>query len=346
MVNRTDPGTGKGVNERRAQDVVAEAKRRLANQGGKSSQLDAMIQKVRNEFATADQTDTFGEGTYNYQMPNNMEKYLDDVLEMSGMKSAPKQASAGTPSNAPIPTPRPSLEDGEEVDTAEATNSDDDAAIDQRVGEGWSAAEIVAALMATGATAAAVAYAYRRAKAAGAPDGTSADPKVQNAMSALAGGSDTQAPKNVSPVDESIDQSMIEEEKRPAIEQEKRLAITDQSSPAANSALIKQNDPETAAQLDPVDEMIDETMPDEDTAARNAVEGPGNEGRSTQSRFPSGAGEDANEALMERASKMKPRDAVKFLKDNGIEVTDQVFQSLVERAAGIAARSGARQAVR
>lgn len=113
----------------RAQAIVAEARRRLAEMGGKASQLPAMIQRVTQEYELYDQQAQMSEGghPHNYQMPNNMDAYIDEVLQMSGMKAAPSAKSANaaastSPKSAPTPPKRPTdIDNGDGGDGATET---------------------------------------------------------------------------------------------------------------------------------------------------------------------------------------------------------------------------------
>lgn len=72
-------------NPARAQEIVTEARQRLAAQGGKASMLPAMIQRVTAEFAQSDNLNNNPDIPGQYQQPNNIDAYIDRVLQMSGM---------------------------------------------------------------------------------------------------------------------------------------------------------------------------------------------------------------------------------------------------------------------
>lgn len=143
--------------EQRAQDIVAEAKRRLAASGGKASQLPAMTKKVAAEFDRDDQADDqFRDRNPSFKQPNNIEKYIDDILGMAGMNGAQQ--------NVPIPADRPTsdlnngvtADDG--VDVAVNLPSGANAPIpgdkpdgEGSAGDGWSTMQILGALGAAGA---------------------------------------------------------------------------------------------------------------------------------------------------------------------------------------------------
>ena len=120
-------------NADRAQEIIDEARRRLAAAGGKPSQLQAMIQRVSNEFAMRDANMPRGSQQATeyqaYQQPNNMDAYIDQVLRMSGMM--PPEAIATRDEDAPIPSAKPSIdEDVEEIaddETVEVAAEDTDA---------------------------------------------------------------------------------------------------------------------------------------------------------------------------------------------------------------------------
>lgn len=84
--------------DQRMKDVEAEATRRLAEQRLPASQLPAMMQRVTQEFAQQDNRRNSSKNVPNqdyFEMPNNMNSYIDAVLQKSGM------------TNAPTPQPRP-----------------------------------------------------------------------------------------------------------------------------------------------------------------------------------------------------------------------------------------------
>lgn len=103
-------------NPQRAEEIVAEARKRVAAAGGNPKNLPGMIQRVTDEFAQRDRqnpnTDNVRGG---YQQPNNMDEYIDRVLQVSGMTDAPattkgsSNASDSAGRNAPI-TPVDSAE--------------------------------------------------------------------------------------------------------------------------------------------------------------------------------------------------------------------------------------------
>lgn len=128
----------------RAQEIVDIARQRLASMGGKASMLPAMIEKVTEEFRSMD---SFARGrdkaTGVYEMPNNIDRYIDEVLRMSGMMgdkppAAPKPSgpsvdemnaatATGTVGTAPVgDVERADLPpvDGAEGETADASLSD------------------------------------------------------------------------------------------------------------------------------------------------------------------------------------------------------------------------------
>lgn len=97
--------------EARSQEIVAEARRRLADGNGKASQLPQMIQRVTQEFEQQDQATRMSDHGDAMQMPDDMNNYIDRVLEMSGMK---QPASGGAPAaggqqdaGVPLPPQRP-----------------------------------------------------------------------------------------------------------------------------------------------------------------------------------------------------------------------------------------------
>lgn len=101
----------------RAQEIVAEARRRLAKKNGKTSQLQAMIDTVRREREVSDERELSRNGDAVPQMPSNLNAYIDRVLQMSGMipaggdqfpaaPSSPGTTTYPSQTNA-VPTPRP-----------------------------------------------------------------------------------------------------------------------------------------------------------------------------------------------------------------------------------------------
>lgn len=117
-------------NNQRAQEIIAEARQRVAAGGGNASMLPQMIQKVTNEFEMRDRTGRHPDDVSGYQQPNNMEAYIDEVLRMSGMLGGGGNPSGGgqaisgggDTSGIPIPTGRPDEMSDEE--TAVTDNSD------------------------------------------------------------------------------------------------------------------------------------------------------------------------------------------------------------------------------
>lgn len=139
----------------RAQEIVTEARRRLAEMGGKASQLPAMIQRVTQEFELRDTQAQMSEGgnPQNYQMPNNMDAYIDEVLQMSGMtqKPAASAAPARASANHPSPPRRPAAEEPEgEIAVAEESG---DGASPTDEGGGITGGDLAAAAGAAGGTA-------------------------------------------------------------------------------------------------------------------------------------------------------------------------------------------------
>lgn len=142
--------------EQRAQDIVTEAKRRLAASGGKASQLEAMTRKVAAEFDRDDQADDqFRDRDPSFKQPNDIEKYIDDILGMAGMSGA---------KNVPIPGERPTTDiangvtAGDGTDVASALPAGANAPIpgdkpdgEGSAGDGWSTMQILGALGAAGA---------------------------------------------------------------------------------------------------------------------------------------------------------------------------------------------------
>lgn len=289
---------------KRAQEIVNIARERLASSGGKASQLPAMIERVKNEFAVKDdQNYASDRGGDKYQQPNTIDNYIDKVLEMSGMTGS----GNGLPSSGPIPEDRPMQDETSSAGggvgsdyAADAASQEQVAGADDEDYSGWSPAQLLAGAAGVGG----LVWLLRKGLAM-YNSGQEAGDIAQNGVRQLA------APR--SSVDETIDaidgvntadkQARIEGENRPLLEGP-RTAITDQS-----------------------DDAIDEVF-------RSRVEGASGDRPSTQSRFANKpASTDFIQPLAQQIidQGMSPRDAVRFLQENGVDVQD-FLPTLAERS--------------
>lgn len=308
----------------RAQAIVAEARRRLAEMGGKASQLPAMIQRVTQEYELYDLQAQMSDGghPHNYQMPNNMDAYIDEVLQMSGMKAAPStksaNASASTSSKSvPTPPKRPTdIDNGDggdgETETAVA-DADKSTTATPSDGSGTDYTALAGA-----GTAGLLYYLYNKY-----------GPKGQTPQQAEA-----DAPRT--PVDEMID----------AIDgndgsTSRAVTVRGSTEPAEVRASV----PAEVSASDP-QSRIDQAFA-VDAEARKALPPPQRAIPDMSANF-----ENTARAVAEASD---PADAVRRLRELGMELTqDQVdliardFKTLKERAASVvgrAAGSAARRAM-
>lgn len=162
--------SGEPQNPRRAQEIATEARQRLAAKGGKPSDMPGMVQQIIAERRMMDEQDRSTDRSPDgYQMPNNMERYVDQVLQMSGMMQAPQQGQQ-LPASGPIPGSRddalpigemegpPMPEDG-------ADNGEAEKIIQEGESKGMGVADIAAALTVAGLGYAAMRYLSKRTTA-------------------------------------------------------------------------------------------------------------------------------------------------------------------------------------
>lgn len=334
-------------NPQRAEEIVTEARQRLAASGGKASMLPQMIQRVSAEFAQRDDQNNRGsDRSPDYQQPNNIDAYIDRVLQMGGMTADPSNkaaagdgASAGMdesddnaasvqlPSgeDAPIPTARPDMEAEEGSD-------------------GWSFGQMAAGLLGMGGVAALGRYLYDNyGKKAGQVAGDALS-DIDKSIAAVDG-------------DEAADvdggQRVVTETKQGRLAapvdqiEGPRKQITDQSSNA-------------------VDDTINQTMSEEEFDQRfgGMVEGTENGVRPGPNRFSGQGNPDPNvAAAIDEATALADsgnvRGAVNRLREAGVEIDDNLMRTLAEASntfkslrtragsvAGDAVGNAARRAVR
>jgi len=295
----------------RAQAIVAEARRRLAEMGGKASQLPAMIQRVTQEYELYDQQAQMSDGghPHNYQMPNNMDAYIDEVLQMSGMKPKPtksaasSRASSDASANHPSPPRRPAAEEPK-GETAVAEESSD-GATPTTEGGGITGSDLATAAGLVGGTA----LFYHLLRGAGrTPQQAEAD-----------------APRT--PVDEMID----------AIDgndgsTSRAVAVRGTTEPASVDApgVVSADAPDPQSRIDQAFAI--------DAEARRALPPPQRAIPDKSANF-----ENTARAVAEASD---PADAVRRLRELGMELTqDQVdaiardFKTLKERAASVVGRA-------
>lgn len=318
-------------NPRRAQEIVDEARQRLAANGGKASMLPAMIQRVTAEFAQRDQQAQRSRGGANYVQPNNMEAYIDKVLQMSGMVGDPNvQMSAGgdggeETQGAPVGEverggPLPDAEPNPANDADAGAEADPDSMMEE-----------FAALAAAGGTAYAAYQMYKkygkRVDSNGQTiiDNPDADARARTEAAAAANADGKGA------VDDMIDaidgtdgkQARIEGPNRPLLEGQR------DALPAPQKQL---EGPQS-----PTDESIDRTMTQEDIdrVFQDRVEGrAGSEAMPGPNRFGDTTADPIDEAI--RAWQNGDVDtAVRILRENNIPP-----QSLRDRLGAVSGAAG------
>jgi hypothetical protein len=168
----------------REQEIAAEARQRLASKGGKPSDMPGMVQQIIAERRMMDEQDRSTDRSPDgYQMPNNMEQYIDRVLQMSGMTQAPASSGQQLPQEGPVPQSRDDampIGEMEGPPMPEEGNADEDAIIKDGESKGWPVAKIAEALALAGGTYAAMRYLMRNTTAL--PEGN----ETRNPASVLA----------------------------------------------------------------------------------------------------------------------------------------------------------------
>lgn len=140
---------GMTTQDGRTDAIRKEATRRVAEQGGNPANMRNMMQMVMQEMNQRDEMQRNsgrGDDSLAFQQPNNVENYLDTVLQMSGMVPGPQAAPAmAAPTGAVETAALPPVQD-------EDTNvSPEDEIIRQAEKNGLSVGEIAAALGTLGA---------------------------------------------------------------------------------------------------------------------------------------------------------------------------------------------------
>lgn len=360
-------------NPKRAQEIVAEAKRRLADMNGKPSQLQGMISKVTDEYYQKDQAIKNGDGLKGqYEQPNNMDAYIDKVLGMSGMTEAPDGDQAA---DVPIPDERPANQSGGVPASVDAPASVDGVMTDAPPQDGvmtdaanagnqmGSIAQIAAGVLGVGGAALLGKYLYSKFgnKANGAVVTTDA-PNLSKTTADASG------------VDKSIASIEADDKQARLPAGNEQLMLPDESrygglknAQGQDVPLNKDGWPEGteswAEPKSPVDAGIDATMSEGEDANAQA----GVEGRDTSYQRPIGprpTGADTgnaaqrNAVLEEGLAMVKSGDirgAVNLWRENGIELGDDMMRALAEQSntfksmrqrvgnvAGAAARNAAR----
>lgn len=333
-------------NPRRAQEIVDEARRRLAANGGKASMLPAMIHKVTQEFAQRDRQQ--GSRSDGYVQPNNMEAYIDKVLQMSGMVDAPNvqmSTGGGGGGDETEGAPVGEVERGGPLPDAEPNPANDEAAPDED-----SLMEEFAALAAIGGTAYAAYKLYQKYGKKVDADGRVIVDDPTN---------DGGDPRMASAVDEMIDtvdgkQGRIEGPNRPLLESPREaLPAPQEQIEGPRKQIEGPRDALPAPQRllegpqSPTDEMIDQTITQEDIdrVFADRVEGRDNTQRPGPNRFSDAAAEidDPIEQAIRAWQDGDIDTAVRILRENKVPaqtLRDRLnsVTDAVGRAAGKAAR--------
>lgn len=371
-------------NPKRAQEIVVEARRRLAEGGGKASQLPAMVQRVSQEFATRDKRGMSGDRTPSYEQPNNMDAYIDKVLGMSSLGGDGSSGGGGVgvslPDSAPIPS-------GRDTSDLEEMPAEADDLVTQGESDGLSFGQMLAGLAGIGGVYAAGRYLYNRyGKGDKTPVGDAADTLRNPNASAVDDSIDAVDGKgrSVVPYEEGMSGSPDPQQAQVADGKTARLAPPQQRIAGPNApvdpsgeqaALPAPTQRALPGPVDPVDASINATMDEGDIDAvfQQRVEGSVPQ-PSTQPRYSGGIGgtqgasgddaldiseNDAREMLIEKVKKLPPREAVRMLQESGIELDDNMLRAIAESSntvrglqdrageiAGGVAKTIGRQAVR
>lgn len=236
------------------------------------------------------------------QLPGSMNKYMDKVLEMSGM-NAP--AASAAPANVPVPTARP--DSGSPMDdmnayTPDAAPAGGEPTTAAQPSDSASIGEAILGLLTGGALGGAAKYAYDKVRGAGAQ---------QSPVDQMIDEVDTPEQRAIEgPADrEALPAPMKQITGPEAVPVE---AAPQQALPAPTSAIDQQIDAidgqQSALPAPPPQQAIADQRTS-DTRAQNAVEGATNAATAPTSRA----------ELLQQAMQMKPRDAVNFLRQNGID---------------------------
>lgn len=309
-------------NPRRAAEIVAEARQRVAASGGNPKHLQAMIQRVSDEFAQRDQMSQGGDGG-GYQQPNNIDAYIDRVLQMSGMTGPASSTGAGSSrDNSQYAAPVGPVERGGPLPDAEPNPDNEDDGVDE-VGNPSNWQEYAAWVAAGGTAYAAYKFMqkYKRPPTQADIGNVGGDPNSDRVAAAHG-----DAPRTA--VDESIDAIEGDSAKRP------RLAPPQQQIEGPRAALPAPADGGSA-----VDDSIASTMGQEDIdrvfqdrvegrAGSEAMPGPNRFARDTP--LPDDVPAEVIEQATQRAQSGDIRGAVTMLRENGVELDDNLLRQLVE----------------
>lgn len=154
----------------RTDAIRKEATRRVAEQGGNPANMRNMMQMVMQEMNQRDEMQRNsgrGDDSLAFQQPNNVENYLDTVLQMSGMTPGPQAApTAAAPTGAVETAALPPVQD-------EDTNvSPEEEIIRQAEKNGLSVGEVAAALGTLGVAGGGAYYLLKKfGKGGSGPDG-------------------------------------------------------------------------------------------------------------------------------------------------------------------------------
>lgn len=306
----------------RADEIVSVARRRLADSNGKASQLPAMIQRVTEEFRQRDAQTNMSDARHidNFEMPNNMDAYIDRVLQMSGMMDAPK-------AGVPTPTPRPTNDTSEyaaPVGEVERGGPLPDAApnpANEEAPDDASLMKIFGALAAAGGVAWAVNELAKRygnqvaARVAAASPEVNSDARtaVDESIDAV-DGTNTKQPRLGEPVQQ--------------IEGPRAALPAPEAATNVDASIQAIEGPTTSNSYSQED--IDRVFQDrvEGRAGSQAMPGPNRFARDTP--LPDDVPAEVIEQATRRAQSGDIRGAVALLRENGIELDDNLLRQLVE----------------
>lgn len=280
---------GMTTQDGRTDAIRKEATRRVAEQGGNPANMRNMMQMVMQEMNQRDEMQRNsgrGDDSLAFQQPNNVENYLDTVLQMSGMVSGPQAAPAmAAPTGAVETAALPPVQD-------EDTNvSPEDEIIRQAEKNGLSVGEIAAALGTLGVAGGGAYYLMKKfGKGGTGPNG-------------IDGGDATTPPGEGTSLQE-----------------------------------LRPNDSVSMNDFSDMDEEIARTNGEAYTDAN------GRPRRMSENGWPKGTeswaeGGNRDQVISKAASMSSVRDAVNYLKQNGIELDEQVMRSLADIANSVRAKA-------
>lgn len=313
-------------NNQRAQEIIAEARQRLAASGGKASMLPQMIQRVTAEYGQRDDQQISRPGERDYRQPNNMEAYIDQVLHMSGMAgdNARTSQNAGGDASIPIPTERPTdIDAGTPMPMADdgADKEPDTDADDGGVTFG----QVAAGLLGMGGAAALARYLYQNYGAQAKQMGADALSDIDKSINATTGENASGGVPAV--VDDGSDAEGEAGKQDRLAPPNKQIGGPDAQLEGPRKQIGAQSD---------TDAMIESTMSDDDidNVFRTRVEGEDNTPRPGPNRFADIAkkGDPRIAQTIDQATEMANsgdvRGAVALMRQNGIDIDENMLRTL------------------